>query len=92
MKLAHLFRKTTHKNNLCMALAIPMWTIFCEMPLACDSSWQPELNFDIEGYGFMVSMAFVSGHSYSLTTSNEILLKQGKKTTFVAIQLCLLKS
>ena len=59
-----------------------MLVFFCEMSVACDSSWQPKLDFDIEGYGFMVSMAFISGHSYSLTTSNKVLLDKGKKNYF----------
>src|SRR5690606_3772754 len=50
--------------------------------IACEECWVPKLNFDIEGNGFSGSMIFISGHSYSLTATNEILKRQNKKNFF----------
>lgn len=44
--------------------------------------WTPVLNFDIEDADFMTSLAFISGHSYALTATNEALLNSGKQNFF----------
>ena len=47
--------------------------------IGCGSEyWTPDLHFDIEGKGFTSSMIFISGQSYSLSSSNKIILMEGK--------------
>lgn len=41
-----------------------------------------KLNFDIEGSGLKGSMIFISGHSYSITNTNEFLRANGKSNYF----------
>ena len=48
----------------------------------CEDCWEPKLNFDIEGKGFMGSMIFISGQSYALSISNEELASKGKENFF----------
>jgi hypothetical protein len=57
-------------------------TAAAETPDNCKDCWKPDLQFDIEGQGMIGTMIFISGHSYSLTTSNQLLKQQGKSNFF----------
>ncbi len=60
-----------------------LFIVCSNLAFAIDNKpWVPVLNFDIEGRGFLGSMIFISGHSYSLSSSNELLERQGKLNFF----------
>lgn len=50
----------------------------------CEDCWEPRLNFDIDGQGFMGSMIFISGQSYALSATSDELKRKGAEGYFCA--------
>lgn len=73
------------KNCLYLSIFCSLFScLFTDVIFAkkCDQCWSPNLSFDIEGGGQKQSMVFISGYSYSLSSTTSLLRSKGQNNYF----------